>query len=65
MDVGIEVGMAAQGFGATEKEHTEILELHQDFAKVDKGRYKKGEGRKEWIRNGKYLPANISCKVSG
>ena len=44
MDVGIEVGMAAQGIGATEKEHSEILELHQDFAKIDKGREKEGEG---------------------
>ena len=29
------VGMPPQSFGATEKEHPEILELHQDFATID------------------------------
>lgn len=37
------VGMPSLGFGATEKEHSEILEFHQVIAKVDKGREKKGE----------------------
>ena len=45
MDVGIEVGMASQSLGATQKEHPEILELYQDIAKADKGREKEGEGR--------------------
>ena len=45
MDVGIEVGMASQSLGAAQKEHSEILELYQNIAKVDKGREKEGEGR--------------------